>query len=422
MPVAAMNTEQIAAVHNKFKVLKPIMDERRRRWWAASEAMALGWGGISLVAKATGLSRTTIQTGMAELPPGNPTATSLPSQDRIRRWGGGRHRLIQNDNTLYQDLTELIAANTRGDPQSPLQWTCKSTRRVMAELISHGPPISHPTVAYLLHAWDYSLQAPRKPRDGASPPDRDAQFVHINETVKAFQQRGQPVVSVDAKKKELVGNFTNAGREWHHRGEPEQVNVYAFVDPLQGRAIPYGVNALATNQGWGSVGITDDTAEFAVARLHRWWQQMGSRVDPHAQDWLVTADSGGSNGRRCRRGTGELQKLADATGLRISVCHFPPGTSKGNKMEHRLFCHITDNWRGRPFLSHAIIVNLIGPTTTRTGLQIQAELDRHIYRTGIKVSKGELDAVRLEKDAFHGEWNYTILPHIPQNKIEQLIS
>lgn len=417
-----MNTEPIAAVHNKVKVLKPLMDERMRRWWAASEAMALGWGGIRLVAKATGLSRTTIQTGLAELQPGNPMALSLTRQNRIRRWGGGRHRLIQEDKTLYEDLKELIEANTRGDPPSPLQWTCKSTRRLMAELISRGHPISHPTVAYLLHAWDYSLQAPRKTREGASHPDRDAQFVPINEAVKAFQQRGQPVVSVEAKKKELVGNFTNAGREWHHRGEPEQVNVYDFVDPRQGHAIPYGVSDLTANQGWVRVGITPDTAEFAVATLQRWWQQMGSRVYPHAQDLLVTADAGGSNGRRCRRWKVELQKLADASGLRIAVGHFPPGTSKWNKIEHRLFCHITENWRGRPLLSHAIIINLIGHTTTRTGLHIQAELDRHIYRTGIKVSKVELDAVRLEKDAFHGEGNYTILPHISKNKIELVIS
>lgn len=417
-----MNIEQIAAVHNKFKALEPIMDERMRRRWAASEAIALGWGGISMVAKATGLSRTTIHTGIVELHPEKPTAISIACQHRIRRQGGGRHRLTQEDTSLYDDLKELIEANTRGDPQSPLQWTCKSTRRLATELVSRGHRISHPTVARLLHAWNYSLQAPRKTQEGASHPDRDAQFVHINKTVKAFQQRGQPVVSVDAKKKELVGNFTRAGREWHRCGEPEQVNVYDFVDPQKGHVVPYGVYDLTANQGWVSIGITHDTAEFAVATLHRWWQQMGSPVYPHAKELLVTADSGGSNGRRCRRWKVELQKLADATRLRISVCHFPPGTSKWNKIEHRMFCHITENWRGRPLLSHAIIVNLIGHTKTRAGLQIQAELDRYLYRTGIKVSKLEFDAIRLEKDAFHGEWNYTILPHISKNEIEQVIS
>ena len=417
-----MKTEQIAVVHNKFKALKPIMDERMRRWWAASEAMALGWGGISVVAKATGLSRTTIHAGMVELQPANLMSLAIASRDRIRHWGGGRHRLTQEDKTVYNDLKDLLEANTRGDPHSPLQWTCKSTRHWVAELLSRGHRVSHPTVAHLLHAWDYRWQAPRKTRAGVAHPDRDAQVVHSNETVKAVQQRGQPVVSVDAKKKELVGNFTNLGREWQRRGEPEQVNVYDLVDPQQGRAVPYGVYDLTANQGWVSVGITHDTAEFAVATLQRWWQQMGSRVYPHAQDLLVTADSGGSNGRRCRRWRVELQKLADATGLRIAVCHFPPGTSKWNKIEQRMFCHITENWRGRPLLSHAVIVNLIGHTTTRTGLQIQAELDRHSHRTGIKVSKLELDAVRLEKDVFHGEWNYTILPPISKNKIEQVIS
>lgn len=403
----------MAIVRDKFHALDVVMNERVRRLWAAAEAKALGWGGISTVAEATGLSRTTIRAGMAELEAPRKGAEPAGSRwARVRRRGGGRARLWRVDATLCQDVQLLVEASTRGDPQSPLLWTNKSTRRLAAELVAQGHAVSHTTVARLLEGMGYSLQAPRKRLEGASHPDRDAQFEHINAQVRAFQARGQPVVSVDTKKKELVGPFRNGGREWYPKGSPPPVQVHDFPDAELGKAIPYGVYDLRTNAGWVSVGITHDTAEFAVETLRRWWQRMGARVYPQARELLITADGGGSNGVRSRLWKVALQGLADELGLRITVCHFPPGTSKWNKIEHRLFCHITENWRGRPLVSRAAIVALIGNTTTRTGLRVNAELDVHDYPTGIEVTDAQFNALRLEKDAFHGEWNYTLLPHI----------
>jgi hypothetical protein len=318
--------------------------------------------------------------------------------------------LSESDPTLLKDLQALLESSTRGDPQSPLLWNSKSTRHLADVLRRQGHVVSHHTVARLLDALDYSLQGNRKTREGSSHPDRDAQFDHINQQVRAFQRRGQPVVSVDTKKKELIGDFKNAGREWHPKGEPEKVRSKDFPDKALGKGIPYGVYDLRANTGWVSVGIDHDTAQFAVETLRRWWQHMGTRVYPKAKELLVTADAGGSNGYRPRLWKVALQELADDIGLCISVCHFPPGTSKWNQIEHRMFCHITENWRGKPLVSRAVIVNLIGSTKTRTGLTIKAELDVNTYPTGIKVSDEELTAVRIKKDKFHSDWNYTLLP------------
>jgi hypothetical protein len=387
------------------------MNERLRRQWAACETLTLPRGGATLVARATGLSRTTIWAGRKELR----QQAELPPEDiqpeRIRAPGGGRHLAEDDDPALIRDLEALVEATTRGDPQSPLRWTCKSTRKLAAELGRLGHRVSHVTVAALLHDLDYSLQGNRKTKEGKEHPDRDAQFEHINRQVRAFQRQGQPVVSVDAKKKELVGDFKNPGREWHRRGHPEEVRAKDFPDKQLGKVIPEGVYDLAHNAGWVSVGIDHDTADFAAESIRRWWQEMGQPLYPRAKKLLLTADAGGSNGYRSRLWKVALQRLADDLGLRISVCHFPPGTSKWNKIEHRLFCHITKNWRGKPLSSRAVVVNLIGNTKTRTGLQIQAELDTNTYPTGIEVSDEELAAVHIVRDVFHGEWNYTIAPH-----------
>jgi len=402
-------------VRTKFELLRPLMDERMRRQWAASEALSLRRGGVTVVARATGLSRTTIGVGMRELR----ERTNLGIEDevtvsdvpkRIRRPGGGRHPLNANDPTLVRDLEALIEPTTRGDPQSPLRWTCKSTRNLAEALGLQGHRVSYPTVALLLHDLGYSLQANRKTREGGSHADRDAQFAHINRQVRTFQEQGQPVVSVDTKKKELVGDFKNAGREWQPEGAPEEVRMYDFADKRLGKVIPRGVYDLTWDEGWVSVGVDHDTARFAAETLRRWWEEMGSQAYPEATRLLITADSGGSNGSRSRLWKVAVQDLADLLGFPISVCHFPPGTSKWNQIEHRMFCHLTQNWRGRPLVSRAVVVNLIGNTTTRTGLEIQAELDTNSYQTGIQVTDEELAAVRITRDEFHGEWNYTISP------------
>jgi len=398
----------IETLKEKFEALQPLMSERLRRYWAATEAKALGSGGMAAVTHATGLSRNTIARGLAEL--ANPETLSISSPMRSRRPGGGRPPLIETDPTVIQALETLVEPTTRGDPMSPLRWTCKSTRKLAEALQRQGHRVGARTVARLLHALDYSLQANRKTREGSSHPDRNAQFEYINEQVRAFQERSQPVVSIDAKKKELVGDFANKGQEWQPQGTPDEVGTHDFPDPHLGKAIPYGVYDMTTNHGWVSVGIDHDTAQFATATLRRWWQAMGSQLYPQAETLLVTADSGGSNSRRSRLWKVALQSVATAIGLPISVCHFPPGTSKWNKIEHRMFCHITENWRGRPLRSLEVIVNLIANTTTTTGLQIQAELDTHTYPTGLKVRDTELAAVQLTKATFHGEWNYTISP------------
>ncbi len=398
----------IETLKEKFEALQPLMSERLRRYWAATEAKALGYGGIAAITHATDLSRNTIARGLAEL--AVPQTLSISSPTRSRRPGGGRPPVIETDPTVIQALETLVEPTTRGDPMSPLRWTCKSTRKLAEALQRQGHRVGVRTVARLLHALDYSLQANRKTREGSSHPDRNAQFAYINAQVRAFQERGQPVVSIDAKKKELVGDFANKGQEWQPQGTPEEVGTHDFPDPQLGKGIPYGVYDMTTNHGWVSVGIDHDTAQFATATLRRWWQAMGSQIYPQAETLLVTADSGGSNSRRSRLWKVALQAVADEIGLPISVCHFPPGTSKWNKIEHRMFCHITENWRGRPLRSLEVIVNLIGSTTTTTGLRIQAELDTHTYPTGLKVSDKELAAVQITKATFHGEWNYTISP------------
>jgi len=405
-----INPASIETVQTKYHRLCPLMNERMRRQWAACEALALERGGVAAVAQATGLSRTTIWAGMRALhQPAGRAGAHLPAE-RSRAPGGGRHPVVTNDPTLVTDLEALVEPTTRGDPVSPLRWTCKSTRQLAAELQRRGHAVGYRTVAALLHALDYSLQAPRKTREGASHPDRNAQFEHINRQVRAFQRRGQPVISVDAKKKELVGDFHNGGREWQPHGSPEPVRTHDFADKKLGKAIPYGVYDPTHNEGWVSVGIEHDTAYFATETIRRWWHEMGTQVYPKAEELLVMADAGGSNSSRSRLWKVALQALADSLCLRIAVCHFPPGTSKWNKIEHRMFCHITNNWRGRPLLSRSVIVNLIGNTTTKTGLRITAALDTNVYETGLKVTDEQLAAVHIKHAKFHGEWNYTISP------------
>src|ERR671915_2308756 len=384
-----VDSEIIAAVRNKYQALKPVMDEKVQRRWAACEAMTMGWGGITGVSKATGISRPTIRAGIAEVQSGAPAAEEVPQRRSVRRAGGGRRCLSESDPTLLKDLQALLESSTRGDPQSPLLWNSKSTRHLADALRCQGHVVSHHTVARLLDALDYSLQGNRKTREGGSHPDRDAQFDHINQHVRAFQKRGQPVVSVDTKKK---------------------VRSKDFPDKALGKGIPYGVYDLSADTGWVSVGIDHDTARFAVETLRRWWQHMGIRVYPKAKELLVTADAGGSNGYRSRLWKVGLQELAGDIRSCLSVCHFPPGTSKWNKIEHRMFCHITENWRGKPLVSRAVIVNLIGHTTTVTGLAIRSELDEGSYPTGRKVSDEQMEGLSIRREKFHGEWNYTILP------------
>jgi hypothetical protein len=395
-------------VRTKYQALKPELDERGRRVWAATEALSLGHGGVAAVARATGLAESTIRLGKRELAK---RSKRLKTTRRLRHPGAGRKPLTTQDQDLLKALDALVEPTTRGDPMSPLRWTCKSTRRLAKELCRDGHPVSHTKVGHLLKELDYSLQATRKTTEGASHPDRNAQFEHINARVKDFQQRGQPVVSVDTKKKERVGDFANGGREYQPKGSPERVRVYDFIDKHLGKAIPYGVYDMTQNCGWVSVGVDHDTAEFAVAALQRWWQQMGQRMYPQAQQLLITADGGGSNGSRLRLWKVAVQKFSDATGLEISVCHFPPGTSKWNKIEHRLFSQITENWRGRPLVSLEVIVNLIANTTTDSGLHVEAALDLNPYETGKKVSDEELAQVNLYPAEFHGnDWNYVIKP------------
>ena len=395
-------------IRRKFRSVAVELDERRRRQWAAAEARDAGWGGISLVARATGLSRPTITAGLKEL--ALSTKNRVVAAARVRAPGGGRHALTQSDPGLLEALERLIDPATRGDPMSPLRWTCKSTANLAVELTRQNHPVTDRTVAMLLKQGGYSLQGNRKTREGSSHPDRNAQFEYINRQVRAFQKRQQPVVSVDTKKKELVGEFKNPGTEWQPQGQPEEVNVHDFPDKKLGKAIPYGVYDLACNEGWVSVGIDHDTAEFACASIQRWWNEMGSARFPRATELLITADGGGSNSSRNRLWKKSLQDLADELGMTLNVCHFPPGTSKWNKIEHRLFCFITKNWRGRPLTSYQTIVSLIASTTTKTGLMVRAALDSHQYETGIAVSDDELQHLRLTRAKFHGDWNYSVSP------------
>jgi hypothetical protein len=399
----------VEGIRRKFQFLCPVLDERSRRQWAAAEALELGWGGTSAVSRATGLARDTIRLGILEAWEWM-ADPSRPIEPRLRRQGGGRKRLIDHDPELLAALDALVEPLSRGDPTSPLRWTCKSTRKLAEELTRQNHPIGPRTVAELLRSQGYSLQANRKIREGSVHPDRNAQFLYINAQVQKVQRREQPVVSVDTKKKELVGDFKNGGREWHPQGQPPPVRVHDFLDPKLGKAIPYGVYELTSNSGWVSVGIDHDTAQFAAASILRWWREMGSGRFPRAQQLMITADGGGSNSFRSRLWKVALQQLADETQLKLVVCHFPPGTSKWNKIEHRLFCYITGNWRGRPLLSHQAIVNLIATTTTATGLVVKAALDTNHYETGIQVSDSDLAQLHLTPARFHGDWNYTICP------------
>lgn len=402
-----MNTNPIK---QRFEALSGFLDERLRRIVAAAEATVIGYGGISIVSRETGVSRQAIALGCEEL-----KHSEKATDTRIRKEGGGRKQTIEKDPTLRQDLESLIEPVSRGDPESPLRWTCKSTRRLADELMRLGHKVSHNLVAGLLRKMGYSLQANQKTLEGTSHPDRDAQFEYINNKAKECQFQEQPVISVDTKKKELIGDFKNGGRELRPKGDPEKVRVHDFEIPELGKDTPYGVYDVTWNSGWVNVGIDHDTAAFAVDSIRRWWQFMGESRYPGAKQLLITADSGGSNGYRIRLWKVELQKLADETGLAISVCHLPPGTSKWNKIEHRLFSFITQNWRGKPLVSHAVIVNLIAATTTREGLRVQCQLDTKSYPTGIKVSNQEMASINIQRDSFHGEWNYTISPITPQD-------
>jgi hypothetical protein len=396
-------------VQMKYDKLGSMMDERLKRHWAACEALALGYGGVSAVARITGLSRSTIRKGIAEVQ-GEMPQLAEEIGDRIRRPGGGRRPLADTDLTLRGDLETLVADSTRGDPMSPLLWTCKSTRVLAAELRKRGHAVSHMTVDRLLHEMNYSLRGNRKIEEGKQSPDRDAQFRFINRNVRSFQRRGQPVISIDAKKRENLGNFKNPGEEWTSAGKPRRVRTHDFRIKSLGSAIPFGVFDMAQNEGWVSVGVDHNTAEFAAASILCWWREMGKAQYPNADSLLITADSGGSNGVRSRLWKICLQELANKTGLKITVCHFPPGASKWNFIEHRMFCHITKNWRGRPLESRAIVVNLIAHTTTNAGLHIEASLDTRAYPLGIKVSDEALESVNITHDNFHGDWNYTIRP------------
>lgn len=407
-----VRAEKQGVVREKYDRLTEFLDEQSRRLWAANEAVAFGYGGIRAVAEALGMSTKTVVEGSRELKAkgkGDGEDDGL-ARNRQRRPGGGRKRLSEHDPGVVKAVEAIVDPATRGDPMSPLKWTSKSLVKIREELKQQGWQLSPATISEILRKdLKYSLQALKKTKEGCRQhPDRDAQFQYLNQQCRDFQQRGEPVISVDAKKKELIGDFKNGGREGHPQGKPEPVRTHDFEDKELGKGIPYGVLDLGRNQGWVSVGVDHDTAEFAVSSIRNWWLRMGKNLYPQARQLLITADAGGSNSYRARLWKRELQKFADETGLIVKVCHFPPGTSKWNKIEHRMFCHITANWRGRPLESLEVIVNLIAGTTTRKGLNIQAALDLGTYEKGIEVSDQEMAALQLSPADFHGEWNYTI--------------
>ena len=395
----------IRPLRKKYKALASVLNERARRIWAATEAREAGRGGITGVARATGISYSTIVRGLKEL-----ESKGSAAPDRVRRAGGGRKRSVHKDPALMSDLESLVEPAVSGDPQSPLRWTSKSVRTLSKALQGMGHAASHQLVAELLSSAGYSLQSNRKGREGTNHPDRDRQFRYINRQVRAFQGEELPVISVDTKKKELVGDFKNAGKQWRPKSNPHVVRVHDFIIPENGKAIPYGVYDLTRNAGWVSVGIDHDTASFAVRTIGRWWRKMGRPVYPQANSLLITADAGGSNGSRVRLWKWELQQMANRTGLSITVCHFPPGTSKWNKIEHRLFSYISTTWRGQPLTSLAVIVSLIASTRTATGLRVRSELDSGRYPDGQTVSNEQIREVNLTPHRFHGDWNYTIRP------------
>ncbi len=399
-----------AAIRLRYEALDPVLDERGRRRFAAAEALAAGWGGVTTVSRITGVARSTIDRGLAEL---RGDAAPAAAPERVRRKGGGRRPLVVTDPSLLGDLKELVEPTTRGDPMAPLLWTAKSLRTLAAGLRALGHRICHNVVGDLLREMGYSLQANRKTLEGTSHPDRDAQFGYLNAQVKEALVAGEPAISVDTKKKELVGDFKNGGRAYRPKGQPEPVRVHDFLIPELGRAAPYGVYDIADNAGWVSLGIDHDTASFAVNAIRRWWQAMGRARYPQATRLLITADCGGSNGARVRLWKRELQALANELAIRITVCHLPPGTSKWNKIEHRLFSFITQNWRGRPLVSYQTIVQLIAATTTDAGLKVQCEIDPNTYPAGVKVTDVEMDAINIQRHEFHGDWNYTISPQPP---------
>jgi len=398
-------------IGEKYRALLPTFSERMRRLWAGTEARALGRGGIAVVTRATGLARNTVVRGVKELDEDSPLDAA-----RTRRTGAGRKRKAVLNPPLKDALERLVEPVTRGDPESPLRWTSKSTRILARELNAEGYSVSHVLVADLLHELEYSLQANRKTKEGASHPDRNAQFEHINDLVCRRITASQPVISVDTKKKELVGRFKNGGQQWRPKGKPEGVNVHDFLDPKKGKAIPYGVYEVGRNVGWVSVGIDHDTARFAVATIRRWWRELGRKAYTNADTLLITADSGGSNGSRLRLWKWELQRFADSSGLTISVSHLPPGTSKWNKIEHRLFSFISQNWRGQPLLTHATIVNLISNTHTSTGLKVRCVLDTNNYPPKTFVTDKQMAQLNITRASFHGDWNYTIRPRTAKRK------
>lgn len=397
---------QIEAIRQRYEMLVGRINERQLREFAGVEAKVFGRGGVRAVARATGLAINTVRRGLVDLAmPPMPEASV-----RMRKAGGGRKKLREKDAHLVEAMETLIEPFTRGDPMRPLRWTCKSVRRLASELRSQGHPISPAKVAELLAELGYSLQSHRKRDEGKRHEDRDAQFRFINEQAEAFGQVGDPVISVDTKKKELVGAYRNAGREWRPQGQPEEVKVYDFIDPEQGKAIPYGIYDIARNEGWVSVGCDHDTSEFAVESIRRWWRKMGSIRYPQARRLLITADGGGSNSSRCHLWKWCLSQLSKECGLEITVCHFPPATSKWNKIEHRLFCHITQNWRGKALISHEVVVQLIAATSTKTGLKVHAEADQSHYQTKLRPTAEQMNSINLARADFHGEWNYTIRP------------
>jgi hypothetical protein len=401
--------ESDALITARHKAIEGFLDERQRRLHAAIEAKVLGHGGVKRVSFATGVARGSILAGIKELELSS-ADEAVSKTYRIRRPGAGRKKMVDRDPGVREALQRLVEPTTRGEPQSPLRWTCKSLMQLAKELGQQGHSISHVSVGALLKDMGYSLQGNRKTLEGTNHPDRNAQFEFINGKTQAALSAGQPVISVDTKKKELVGQYKNGGKEWRPQGEPELVQVHDFVNPELGRANPYGVYDVANNLGWVSVGTDHDTSSFAVATIRRWWFAMGKAIHPQAKELMIMADGGGSNGSRVRLWKLELQQLADELDMPIRVSHFPPGTSKWNKIEHRLFSHITMNWRGQPLISHEVIVNLIAATTTSKGLKVSAEIDTAKYETGIKVSDQEFAAIRIARDDFHGEWNYVISP------------